>query len=105
MGAADLSRLGHPAEIALARLLGNWPRQVEQAARTNEPHRIVFYLADLAAAFHALWNRGTDDPALRFVQPDDAQATAAKVALVRATAVVISSGLGILGVRPVDEMR
>ncbi|MFZ9685395.1 MAG: arginine--tRNA ligase [Gemmobacter sp.] len=105
VGAADLSRLGHPAEIALARLLGNWPRQVEQAARTNEPHRIVFYLADLAAEFHALWNRGTDDPALRFVQPDDAQATAAKVALVRATAVVISSGLGILGVRPVDEMR
>ncbi|MGA0715024.1 MAG: arginine--tRNA ligase [Gemmobacter sp.] len=105
VGAADLSRLGHPAEIALARLLGNWPRQVEQAARTNEPHRIVFYLAELAAEFHALWNRGTDDPALRFVQPDDAQATAAKVALVRATAVVISSGLGILGVRPVDEMR
>ncbi|MGA0777349.1 MAG: arginine--tRNA ligase [Gemmobacter sp.] len=105
IGAADLSRLGHPAEIALARLLGNWPRQVEQAARTNEPHRIVFYLADLAAEFHALWNRGTDDPALRFEQPDDAQATAAKVALVRATAVVISSGLGILGVRPVDEMR
>ena len=105
VGVADLSRLGHPAEIALARLLGNWPRQVEQAARTNEPHRIVFYLADLAAEFHALWNRGTDDPALRFVQPDDAQATAAKVALVRATAVVISSGLGILGVRPVDEMR
>ncbi len=105
VGVADLSRLGHPAEIALARLLGNWPRQVEQAARTNEPHRIVFYLADLAAEFHALWNRGTDDPALRFVQPDDPQATAAKVALVRATAVVISSGLGILGVRPVDEMR
>jgi arginyl-tRNA synthetase len=103
--ASDLGRLTHPAELALARLLGHWPRQVEQAARTNEPHRIVFFLGDLAAEFHALWNRGTDDPALRFVQPEDPAATAAKVALVQATAVVISAGLGILGVRPVDEMR
>jgi arginyl-tRNA synthetase len=102
---ADLSRLGHEAELKLARQIAEWPRLVEIAARGNEPHRIAFYLYDLASDFHALWNRGNDDPSLRFLQEGDPEATQAKIALIRATAVVISAGLGILGVTPVDEMR
>jgi arginyl-tRNA synthetase len=102
---ADLSRLGHEAEIKLARTLAEWPRLLEIAARGLEPHRIAFYLYDLASDFHSLWNRGNDDPALRFLQEGDTDTTRAKIALVQAVAVVISSGLGILGVTPADEMR
>ncbi|OWU82325.1 arginyl-tRNA synthetase [Oceanicola sp. 22II-s10i] len=103
--AADLSGLTDPAELTLARKLAEWPRQVEIAARTHEPHRIAFYLYDLAGDFHALWNRGNDDHALRFLQEGDPAATQQKMALPRATAVVISAGLGILGVHPAEEMR
>jgi arginyl-tRNA synthetase len=103
--AEDAPRLTDPAEVAVARKLAEWPRLVEVAARTHEPHRVAFYLYDLAQAFHALWNRGNDDAALRFWQPDDAAATAAKIALPRAVGIVISAGLGILGVTPVEEMR
>ena len=102
---ADLSALGHPAELALMRRLAEWPRQVDQAARTHEPHRVVFYLNDLASDFHALWNRGGDDASLRFVQDDAPEASRAKIALARATGVVISAGLAIVGVSPVQEMR
>ncbi|HRO15583.1 MAG TPA: arginine--tRNA ligase [Paracoccus sp. (in: a-proteobacteria)] len=105
LAAADLSRLDHPAELALARRIGEWPRTVETAARAHEPHRIAFFLYDLASDLHALWNRGNDDPALRFVQSGDPDTTAAKIALVRAVGVVISAGLGILGVTPAKEMR
>lgn len=104
LAAADLAQLAHPAELDLARRIAEWPRLVEIAARGNEPHRVAFYLYDLASEFHALWNRGNDDPALRFIQ-DDPAAMAAKIALVRATGVVISAGLAILGVTPVEEMR
>ena len=103
--AADLTGLTDPAELALARRIAEWPRLVEIAARGHEPHRIAFYLYDLASDFHALWNRGNDDPGLRFLQEGDAEVTQAKIALARAAAVVISAGLGILGVTPVDEMR
>jgi len=102
---SDRPRLEDEAEFAVARKLAEWPRLVEIAARTHEPHRIAFYLYDLASEFHSLWNRGNDKPELRFVQEDDAQATAAKIALPRAVAVVISAGLGILGVTPAEEMR
>jgi arginyl-tRNA synthetase len=102
---ADLSGLAHPAELTLAAKLAEWPRLVEIAARTHEPHRIAFYLYDLASELHALWNRGNDDPGLRFIQEGDSAATQAKIALIRAVAVVISHGLGILGVTPVEEMR
>ncbi|MGY6632626.1 MAG: arginine--tRNA ligase [Alkalilacustris sp.] len=102
---ADLARLEHPAQIALAQKLAQWPRQVEVAARTGEPHRVATYLSELAADFHALWNRGNDDPALRFLDPDAPGAEMAKIALARATGVVISAGLGILGVTPADELR
>ena len=93
------------AELALAKKLAEWPRLVEIAARGHEPHRVAFYLYELAGEFHALWNRGNDRPALRFLQEGDLAATSAKIALPSAVAVVISAGLGILGVTPVEEMR
>ena len=105
LAAADLSRLNHEAELKLARQIGEWPRLLEIAARTHEPHRIAFYLYELASDFHSLWNRGNDEPALRFVQEGDHATSQSKIALIRAVAVVISTGLGILGVRPMDELR
>lgn len=102
---ADLSKLDHPAELALAAKLAEWPRLVEIAARTEEPHRIAFYLYDLASEFHALWNKGNDEPSLRFVQEGDSVATSAKISLAKAVSVVICEALGILGVTPVKEMR
>ncbi len=102
---ADLAQLGHDAELKLARQIGEWPRLVEIAAKTNEPHRIAFYLYELASDFHSLWNRGNDDLSLRFIQEGNVATSAAKIALVRATGVVIATGLGILGVKPVQEMR
>ncbi|MDQ2093101.1 arginine--tRNA ligase [Rhodalgimonas zhirmunskyi] len=103
--AADLSTLTHEAELSVLKKLAEWPRLVEIAGRTHEPHRVAFYLYDLAAEFHALWNRGHDEPALRFLQEGDAATSQAKIALARAVAVVISAGLGILGVTPAEEMR
>ncbi|MDO5606519.1 MAG: arginine--tRNA ligase, partial [Paracoccus sp. (in: a-proteobacteria)] len=105
LAAADLSRLDHRAEQSLAARLAEWPRLVEAAAQAHEPHRVAFYLYDLAGELHALWNRGNDDVSLRFVQEGDPETTAAKIALLRAVGVVISSGLGILGVTPAKEMR
>jgi arginyl-tRNA synthetase len=101
---ADLSLLSHPAQLALARKIAEWPRQVAQAAEAGEPHRVAFYLYDLASVFHGLYNLGRDEPALRVVQEGDAAGNAARLALSAAVAVVISAGLGILGVAPVDEM-
>ena len=105
LAAADLSALDDPAELALIRRLAQWPRIVETAAAAHEPHRVAIYLGELAAEFHGLWNRGNDEPSLRFLQEGDSAATQVKIALVRATAVVICAGLGILGVAPVQEMR
>ncbi|MGD9918074.1 MAG: arginine--tRNA ligase [Paenirhodobacter sp.] len=105
LAAADLGRNTHEAELALAKKIAEWPRHVEIAARANEPHRVAFFLYEIASDLHALWNRGNDEPALRFVQEGDAAATSAKIALARACAVVISAGLGILGVTPAQEMR
>ena len=102
--AADLTKIAHPSEMALAAKLSEWPRLVETAARANEPHRIAFYLYDLAAVFHGLWNKGNELPELRFIQ-DDVATAHAKIALARATGVVIATGLGILGVEPAEELR
>ena len=102
---SDDAKLEDIAEFAVAKKIAEWPRLVEIAARNNEPHRIAFYLYELASEFHALWNRGNDKPELRFVHEDDPKATAAKIALPRAVGVVISNGLSILGVTPVEEMR
>ena len=103
--AADLSILRHDAEIAMARKIAEWPRLVEVASKNNEPHRVAFYLYELASEFHGLWNRGNDDTTLRFVQEGDPATTQAKIALTRAVSVVICAGLAILGVAPVEEMR
>ena len=103
--AADLAGLTDTAELALASKLAEFPRLIEIAARSNEPHRIAFYLYDLASEFHSLWNKGNEQPELRFLQEDNLDTSQAKIALIRATAVVISNGLGILGVQPAQEMR
>ena len=100
-----LESLGADAELALIRRLASWPRTVEGAALAHEPHRIAFYLYDLAGDFHMLWNRGRDDSTLRFLQADHRPETLARLALVAATAIVIRSGLAVLGVTPVEEMR
>lgn len=105
LASADLSKLGHEAEQAVAKKIAEWPRLVEIAAKGHEPHRIAFYLYDLASDFHGLWNRGNDDTSLRFLQEGDNATSQAKIALIRAVAVVIASGLGILGVTPAEEMR
>jgi arginyl-tRNA synthetase len=102
---ADLSILTHEAELAMARKIAEWPRLVEIASRNNEPHRVAFYLYELASDFHGLWNRGNDDSSLRFIQDGDPATSQAKIALARSVSVVICSGLGILGVTPVEEMR
>jgi arginyl-tRNA synthetase len=101
---AHLGHLGHAAELEVIRKLGEWPRLVEIAAKGHEPHRVAFYLYELASDFHGLWNKGNDDDSLRFLQGDTA-ISAAKIALARAVGVVICAGLGILGVTPVEEMR
>ena len=105
LAATELRSIQHESELIVIKKLGEWPRLVEIAARTNEPHRIAFYLYELASDFHTLWNKGNEISCLRFLQEDDKATTAAKIALVRAVCVVISAGLGILGVKPVEEMR
>ena len=103
-GAAALDQLTDPAEMAVIRQLASWPRLVESAARAHEPHRIAFYLMDLAATFHALWTAGRETPALRFIREDAPGLTAARLRLVKATALVIRSGLGVLAIDAREEM-
>jgi arginyl-tRNA synthetase len=105
LDSAPLDRLGDAGELALVRLIAQWPRQVEAAAAAHEPHRIAFYLNDLAATFHAHWNRGREEPGLRFVIEGEPDLTRARLALVQAVGFVIGSGLKVFGVTPVDEMR
>ncbi|MBB5721998.1 arginyl-tRNA synthetase [Loktanella ponticola] len=100
----DLSGLTNDAELTVAKKLAEWPRLVEIAAKGHEPHKIAFYLYELASDFHALYNKGNDDVSLRFVQEGDVSTTQAKIALIRAVSVVIVAGLGILGVTPAEEM-
>ncbi|MEJ6388004.1 arginine--tRNA ligase [Gymnodinialimonas ulvae] len=102
--AAQLASVSDPAELALAAKLAEFPRMIEAAAQSHEPHRIAFYLYDLASDFHALWNKGNAVPHLRFFQEDDPSATSGKLCLISAVAIVISNGLGILGVKPVEQM-
>lgn len=105
LASADLSKNDHASELTVAKKLAEWPRLVEIAARTNEPHRVAFYLYELAGDFHALWNKGNDETQLRFIQDGDVATSQSKIALARAVSVVISAGLGILGVTPAQEMR
>jgi len=103
--AADLTTLTHTSELNVARKIAEWPRLVEIAARTNEPHRVAFYLYELASDFHALWNKGNDETSVRFIQEGDVATSQSKIALARAVSVVISAGLAILGVKSAEEMR
>jgi arginyl-tRNA synthetase len=102
---ADMSSLTDEAELTLMKLLAGWPRLVETAALAREPHRIAYYLNDIAAAFHGLWNKGNEDTSLRFLIPENENGTLARLGMVRAMAVVIASGLAVMGVKPVEEMR
>ena len=101
---AALDQLGDPAEMAVLRQLASWPKLVVSAANAHEPHRVAFYLMDLAAAFHALWTAGRENPDLRFIREDAPALTAARLRLVKATALVIRSGLGVLSITAREEM-
>ena len=100
-----LALLADEGEIALIRKLSEYPRMVQAAAEAKEPHRVAFYLYDVASAFHAQYNRGRDLPGLRFVNPEETRLTLARLGLVRAVAFVIASGLSLLGVDAPEEMR
>jgi arginyl-tRNA synthetase len=102
---ADLALLADAGETGLIKKLAWYPEMLAGAARAHEPHRIAFYLHDLASTFHSHWSRGNDSPHLRFIQPENKPVTAARLALVDAFASVIASGLGILGVAALDELR
>ena len=102
---ADLALLTDAAELALLREMASFPRVVEGAAVHCEPHRVAFYLQDLAGTFHALWTRGKEEPTLRFLQADAPELTRARLTMLAAVRGVIATGLGLMGVRPVEEMH
>jgi arginyl-tRNA synthetase len=102
---AKLERLDDPAELALMRKLALYPRLIEAAALAHEPHRVAFYLYELASEFHAQWTRGTNAPHLRFIILDDPQLTVARLALVQGVVTVLALGLALLGVAAPREMR
>ena len=100
----EVRYLADAAEVELMKKLSQWPRLVEQAAIHDEPHRVVYYVHEVASAFHALWSKGKENPALRFVQPEDLPGTTARLMLVQATQTVIASALALCGVEPADLM-
>jgi arginyl-tRNA synthetase len=102
---ARLDLLADDAELALMRRIALYPRLVEAASLAHEPHRIAFYLYDLASEFHAQWTRGKDSPHLRFIIQNDPLMTVARLALVQGVVTVLASGLGLLGVEAPEEMR
>ena len=104
LAGAELSRLSQESALSLMRRIAAWPAMVAAAARAHEPHRVSFYLQDLAAELHALWSAGRSDDSLRLVRKADPEGSRARLALVRAAAIVIASGFGILGVAPREEM-
>jgi arginyl-tRNA synthetase len=105
VNAANLDLLADPAELALIRQIALYPRVVEAAAAAHEPHRIAFYLYDLASDFHALWTLGNASPHLRFIIQDDRELTMARLVLVQGVVTVLASGLALLGVGAPNEMR
>jgi len=105
LSAAPVERLTDPVELELLRRLALYPRIIEAAAVSHEPHRIAFYLYDVASEFHALWTKGRDLPYLRFIINNDANVTRARLAMVQAVVLVLASGLAILGVHAPNEMR
>ncbi len=101
---ADMTKLD-AEELGLVKLMAQYPRTIEAAALAHEPHRIAFYLNDLASAFHSLWNRGNDDPSRRFLIEDEPDLTRARLELARGVARIIRSGLALMGVEAAEEMR
>jgi arginyl-tRNA synthetase len=102
---APVERLDDAGELSILRRIALYPRLIEAAAAAHEPHRVAFYLYELASEFHAQWTRGKDLPHLRFIIQNDPQTTAARLALVQGIVTVLSSGLALLGVGAPDEMR
>jgi arginyl-tRNA synthetase len=105
LGKARFDLLTDPGELGLIRRLAEYPRIIESAAEAHEPHRVAFYLHDLASELHAHWNRGKELPQLRFINPSEPDSTLARLALVLGIQLVLASGLGILGVTAPGEMR
>jgi arginyl-tRNA synthetase len=105
LASVELDCLTDSSELGLIKQLASWPRLVESAAEAHEPHRVAFFLSEIAAGFHGLWNKGKDDATLRFIIEDDESLTLARLALVRGVATVIASGLGVMGVEPLEELR
>jgi len=101
---ADIGLLVNPAELDVIKVMASWPRLVESAAEAHEPHRVAYYLNDLATQFHALWNKGNDDARLRFIVAEDEPLTLARLALVQGVVTLIGSGLKVMGVAPVEEL-
>ena len=104
LAAADVTLIQSAAELDLVRVLAAWPRTVSAAAIAHEPHRVAFYVHELAAAFHSFWAKGKDDHSLRFVNADDPKLTLARLALVDAVRQVLVNGLAILGVSAPEEL-
>jgi arginyl-tRNA synthetase len=104
LAGADLGLLGDPAELELIRMLAQWPRTVVAAAAAHEPHRIAFYLYEVAAAFHGFWAKGKEQPSLRFVNTDAPTLTVARLVLVSAVRQVLLNGLTLLGVSAPEEL-
>lgn len=105
LAGVDVTVLKDEAELGLIRSLSNYPRMLAAAAQAREPHRVAFYLMELAAEFHSLWNLGKERLDLRFIQEDDREGSLARLALIRATAITLASGLDVIGVTPEEEMR
>ena len=101
----NLSLLTDENELNVIKILTNWPRIIQGAAKAHEPHRIAFYLSDLAAAFHSLWNQGKEDEKLRFIVEDDKELSSARLSLIKAIAIVIASGLEVIGIEAAEELR
>lgn len=101
----ELALLSDPGELALLRQVAYLPRLLEAAAQHREPHRVAFYLHDLAAAFHHLWTRGNEDPTLRFLQPHEPGLSRARLAMLAAVRTALAAGLAVIGVTPVEELR
>ncbi len=105
LATSALHRLTDPSEICLIRILAGWPQLVEGAAEAHEPHRVAYYLCEVAAAFHELWNKGQDLEELRFLNSDNPELSIARLALVKGVSTVLASGLAVFGVEPVQELR
>jgi arginyl-tRNA synthetase len=105
LAAAQLALLDDAAELGLMKKIASYPRLIEAAAAAHEPHRVAFYLYELASEFHAQWTRGKDSPHLRFIIQSNPRLTAARLALVQGVAIVLASGLALLGVGAPEEMR